>query len=420
MRASFKTMFCWLPTLVLSAISACGSRVDAREFTPQEERDFDIEMEYQRKRDYEAAHCYRRFAAQRGRTAIAVYVPKGEHLAWLRDEPQLESLLLRGRLDSADLQHLRCLTKLRSLTFVGVSLDSLRGVAELSSLESIGFRQDCWISGDWAEIARMPRLQGLELAWDSGYSSELISTLDKLSSLKSLSLSGPHLLDKATDHLATIARVTTLEELHLSGRSVDLSDLTPLKSLVNLRGLSLRGYSLNSDGLAVLAGLRKLKRLSLGLSNQPTDEDLQLLAQSRSLQEVNVHQFGISLDGDSSLDYWVPDGGSNVMSYIRRLGTMSESEKLACALIREYGRKRTEYVNTRGASASLSLPFQGVPGEWTNWRAQNNYWDQAIASDIRQLAETRNRAVQAINRAFSHDPDKLKRALDEVDEGRRQ
>lgn len=125
--------------------------------------------------------------------------------------------------------------------------------------------------------------------------------LKRLPRLESLSLSGEDLESKDYHALGTLDQ---LEELGLGGRcSLDDSDAAELARMASLRSLRIGKAIITPHGVAQLAKLPNLRRLSLGSRSEHkmTDEHARSVASSKSLRELYLHDTLISNEGMAAL-----------------------------------------------------------------------------------------------------------------------
>ena len=95
--------------------------------------------------------------------------------------------------------------------------------------------------------------------------------------------------------VASLARLTQLEDLVLDESNVTDNDLKRLAQLTQLKRLSLVRTAVTNDGLAHLAHLPRLGTLILNSSYHVTDEGLDTLARFESLEELSLLDTTVTL-----------------------------------------------------------------------------------------------------------------------------
>jgi Leucine-rich repeat (LRR) protein len=242
------------------------------------------------------------------------------HLARLTS---LEELELGGaRITDAGLAHLAGLPRLRYLVlwgkgFMDAGLKSLKAVPNLEIL-SLGPLEQVTDAG-LVYLSQIPQLKDLDLYRSSKVTDAGISHLKSLPHLRKLDLRHTQVTDAGLAHLKEIK---TLEYLHLPEKNISDISLGYLGQLPRLRDLSLprahyvdpskdKGYytdeglkalagltemvclflgglGLTDAGIGQLAGMRRLKDLSLYGCDRITGESLKTIGGLRSLETLNI------------------------------------------------------------------------------------------------------------------------------------
>lgn len=205
-------------------------------------------------------------------------------VAYLKRWENLESLTVRGtEVTSRVFEHLAGMKKLRALD-VGFSRVNDDGFDALASLESL---EELHIGGD--------KMSGLALP-----------LLRLLPSLKHLDVNGSQRTDSGrwglmlTDvNVESIGALTQLEVLNMGGALVSDAGMSALKPLVNLHTLDLSRMEITSKGVEAVAGMGKLRRLSLWGSGRIDDQAAEVLAGMRSLETVDLGDTAVT---DRALD----------------------------------------------------------------------------------------------------------------------
>ncbi len=138
------------------------------------------------------------------------------------------------------------------------------------------------------------------IAWSAGQRSRDLSQLEQAGAIFDdrtndpswIRLSGTTL---GPDTVASLARLTQLEDLVLDESNVTDNDLKRLAKLTQLKRLSLVRTAVTNDGLAHLAHLPRLGTLILNSSYRVTDEGLDTLAQLESLEELSLLDTTVTL-----------------------------------------------------------------------------------------------------------------------------
>lgn len=194
------------------------------------------------------------------------YTDKGlRHLTRLK---HLEDLNIAGiGVNDAGMEHLATMTQLKKLTLYGVPITN-QGLSKLNRLISL----------------QHLHLQGSKLTLSG------LNQLHNLKKLRELRLS-PIQRD---EHTLDISGMASLEKLTLTGSKISAvrdEDLACLSGLKTLKWIQIGGHPNNrliSDvGVAHLAGLPRLERLSLGA--KLTDEGLKQIGTMKTLKDLYLH-----------------------------------------------------------------------------------------------------------------------------------
>lgn len=183
--------------------------------------------------------------------------------AFGQDPSAVSSVALSGA--EIDLDRLASLSKgpmLRQLKLEGASVtdEGLAMIASLPSLEELSFEKcECsdrllQVLADSKKLKRL-RLRSLRIS-DSGLVA--LGMLDRLELLEITECTG-----FSEQGLESIAQLTKLRSLTLSGKAVRDSLLLKLKNLSNITSLALRQAQVSNDGFRVLESFVKLKELDV-------------------------------------------------------------------------------------------------------------------------------------------------------------
>ncbi len=235
----------------------------------------------------------------------------GQHLGFLGGLPRLCRLSLKGNLLSTA-EELGLLTQLEELNLraTGVafgalgSMGALRGLARLQTL-NLGFNP---LDDDQLRFLfplRSLRRLDLDRTRITGVG---LRHLSELSRLRTLVLD-----DNQLGHgvlASSLPALRSLRQLSLQGTSVAGAGLRGLTRLQALRRLDLGWTDAGSRELQILAGLRRLRELSLSSARHVNDEALRHLASLGGLESLDLSGTAIT---DAGLGQLRP------MRHLRRL-----------------------------------------------------------------------------------------------------
>jgi Leucine-rich repeat (LRR) protein len=193
----------------------------------------------------------------------------------------------------------------------------LRHVGQLQNLRWLRLTTGKFRGAGLAELANAPRLERLALWGSTGLSDRHISHLEGLTRLKSLTLWGSACTGLSNSTLASIGKLTSLEELHFIRAPAKFTDagVARLRGLKHLRkvgfgysqigaeGLhhlaelpnleAIQDVSLSTETVEALAAFGHLKSLSIGMMTPPLRmpvprEDISGLTRLQSLEELRM------------------------------------------------------------------------------------------------------------------------------------
>lgn len=199
---------------------------------------------------------------------------------------ELTTLSLKNcDLKDADLEYLKGLTNLRSLTLDGC--DQITGTALMSLQQAL---PDCSISAP--DVVMSVKWNGTEYGVDSTSITARDCGITDISMLKSFDKL--EFLDLGDNHIAdasALSELKTLKELDLSG-----NELTTARDLQNLTNLTVLDISDNADITLTgyLSGLTKLEYLDI--SDNEGITDVSPLYNLTNLRQLDVSGTGISWD----------------------------------------------------------------------------------------------------------------------------
>ena len=176
------------------------------------------------------------------------------------------------RLTDEALPHISRFHHLKSLTLAGgqVTEDALRRISRLTELRSVSLRDARLASPDsLALLAKLPHLRSLELT-NSRLNDATLARLTKLPALAELSIARSDLTEES---LAIAGRMLNLRSLSLElpHQLLTHEDLVGLRSLKDLRRLTLRCAEFTDAAVEEIRELKGLRLLSLGDSRVSLD-----------------------------------------------------------------------------------------------------------------------------------------------------
>ena len=172
-----------------------------------------------------------------------------------------------------------------SLRLTRVTSDGLRELCRCKTLQSIGIEGTPVTDAGLEHLLALPQLTGLSLGVyeDSAkVTDDGMKTIAKLTKLKRLSVSGIPITDEGLGHLAPL---TKLEHLNIDNTDISEDGLAALEPLGSLK--SLRYYKPITDASAPhLAKVTSLERISSNLD--VTDKGVKEIAKLTNLQRLSV------------------------------------------------------------------------------------------------------------------------------------
>jgi Leucine-rich repeat (LRR) protein len=210
-----------------------------------------------------------------------------EHLRSLRSLRSLE--LMEHRVGDAGSAVLKDLPALEYLDLDTATTDAgLKDLGQLPKLRWLRVRTGKIRGPGLAELANLPRLERLCLWGETGLTDQHVKCLEGLTHLKSLTLWGaanPPLTDAS---LASIAKLTSLEELYFVRLATRFTGagIAHLESLKNLKTVDFGISPIDDAGGRHLAGMAGLTTIKGGLALTP--ETAKTLTSSRDLKSLDV------------------------------------------------------------------------------------------------------------------------------------
>ncbi len=266
--------------------------------------------------------------------------PTDDDLAVIGGLKELEILMVDGRnVTDAGLARLAGLTRLRILHMAGCTISTLAPLSRMSNLEDVNFRGPIGRTPDdtgrsrvatLAPLRDLKKLRRIELGPnsvdDSGLSGiETLASLATLDAHDRVSDTGlerisalPKLTDLTlrgasltTDRLSVVARMPRLTGLMLA--DTPIHDLAPLAPLVGrLTYLGVLNSPLTDDGLKPMANATRLRGMSLS-GTRVAGAGLSNLAGSKGLRTLTLSGPSITDDALASLATWT--GPRNLSLY---------------------------------------------------------------------------------------------------------
>jgi Leucine-rich repeat (LRR) protein len=190
---------------------------------------------------------------------------KGGDLARLRDEPDLQVLVLRGRLTNGEMAQMASLTQLQWL--------------DLSSTN---------MTDEWCVFLKGFKNLRVLFLDDTAVSDAGLARLETLSELETLHLSGTRITDLGVSHLSGLPKLRTLILADTQVTGTGLTDLRSLEDLT-LRDPGTYGSApvVTDAGMASLDGMSHLSHLDI-YASKITDEGLFRLRNLKSLRSLEL------------------------------------------------------------------------------------------------------------------------------------
>jgi hypothetical protein len=203
--------------------------------------------------------------------------------------PVVNSFLLRRLAD---------LTALRELHIAQqVPASALQGLAALKSLEKLSIDNRNGGDDSLQASAAVPSLKSLRFAGEEITDSGLrhLASLKELTALD-LSRHARHVHGSGFEALGGLIKLRTLD---VTGSGLDDEGAHQIGRLSGLERLSIRDTWMSGKGLAALVDLKHLKVLNLQHCRRLQTEDLAPLGKLTELEQLNISECRIPLDGAS-------------------------------------------------------------------------------------------------------------------------
>ncbi len=155
-------------------------------------------------------------------------------------------------------------------------------------ITSLSFKDSSKLSdADFLEITRLPHLKMLSLS--AGLDDERLSQVAELTELEYLQTNAAQITDAGVKPLARLKNLKNLKFFH-PGKSFSGVGLAHLATLPNLERLTVAGsLAFNDDGMAAVAKLRGLKEFRTWHAG-PTDEGVKKLVELKNLKSLTLGQ----------------------------------------------------------------------------------------------------------------------------------
>lgn len=218
-----------------------------------------------------------------------------KHLRALQNLEELSILSCSAAVKPEGFAHIGELPELKELTVIYSGAIDAKGSAALKKLTNLKkLRFDGLVKGSLEGIRGLKNLTSLDLNY-SRATDECLEPLLEASSLRELNITNTSI---TSEGLKSLVNLKQLRQLYLSGTSVDDAGLVHLQALSGLEYLSLSECKIVGTGLKHLAGLPKLKDLSLS-GNAIKDDALPALEKFPALTNVNLT--GTKVNDDAAL-----------------------------------------------------------------------------------------------------------------------
>jgi len=215
----------------------------------------------------------------------------------------------------------------------------LRDLSRLPNLEELSIVSGVGITdAGVAHIARLRNLENLSLMCD-GITDDAMATLSTIGTLKRLTFSCPNLRAitiSGTNHLGSLTNLEFLDMKHIvqDGSTLDLSGLTNLESLMTYvveDGVRSPKCALRDEDLAWLSGHPRIKWVQVGLGVDFSDVGMAHLAGLTQLERLSVGGDRVTdagltyLEGMNSLTLLSLEGNitDEGLRQVGKLGSMS-------------------------------------------------------------------------------------------------
>ncbi len=178
-------------------------------------------------------------------------------------------------------------------------------------------------------IATLKRLKGLSLRNANQLTDEALKTVGSMTNLEMLGIESNQITDAGLKNLSNLTSLTALDlsdarnfhgsglrnlrastklqTLGLSNSGIDDAGLAEVARLGNLQFLDLDRTWISPKGLAALAGLPKLKQLSLDGCRRINDGAFSELAKFKHLRSLNLDNTRVTGQHAAQLANWVPN-----------------------------------------------------------------------------------------------------------------
>ncbi|MGA2796511.1 MAG: hypothetical protein ABSE63_02920 [Thermoguttaceae bacterium] len=243
-------------------------------------------------------------------------------LKHLQKVDKLESLILQGYRDDANLRVLKELPSLSSLELRGYDLTltdkCLDFVKPLKNLDHLALWRGNWTNDGIKELTHLGTLRDLTIYSSNNIDDGLV-ILERTPHLQKLSLEWTPITNAGLEH---IKNLSNLEILYLFNTNIDDAGLESLKYLHSLNALDLSDTNITGPGLKTLSQIETLKFLALD-GTKITDDGLLSLSTMRQLEQLNISNTNITLAG--------------LKEFLKRLHNNEQAESLRplCLIIRQ-------------------------------------------------------------------------------------
>jgi len=242
-----------------------------------------------------------RLFVEQGRGALDALVATGQ-LVQRPDEDEPFDLRLEGEQITdglieflVQLPMLSSIT-LKSTTVTETGLNLFRGMPQLKSLGLHGEEV-------WKKLPTMPHIETFDVSHTTISAKQLSQHLRSLPQLKSLSLSYTPMVD---EDLAVMVQIPSLQELSLGATKIGGDGLRHLAVLTKLRRLNLGNSNIADQGLRHLSHLPSLRELWLDFTSV-SDAGVTYLKQLSALRKLGLVHTHITQTGLDELEEALPE-----------------------------------------------------------------------------------------------------------------
>ncbi len=296
------------------------------------------------------------------------------------------------------------LPHLQSLTINGLIIPSFNSLSRLPHLQSLSFLGNAEVE-DWNAMPQMTGIKKLQLngvGFDSSSGRPISYNLF------------------TTDDLSFISRLTTLEELEISGSNITPASAELLRDLKMLRSLDISSTEIHDACHSLLADLQALETVRLGrispkslelLAALPKLKNLEFDGSELNLQDLRLISSSSSIRALTIHGVWLP--GLSLV-FVRNLPDMRQDELEAYELINLLAQIARRYKE-QSSVKDLAGYYLGLR---KNRRVALDIYAEISDAKIsleEMMTLCESKARSAVQKAFKGAPRKVRRFNAEID-----